>query len=110
VRDWRFNPDRMMSEAVRQCSEARALVDEKWRLIRERAPTRDGRSRAYHRIHAINEALAGLEPGGAAGADANLARTERDLRWNAVLQNREYPFWFYPAEELAAFYRKATAR
>jgi len=109
VRDWRFNPDRMMSGAVREGSEAQALMEEKWRLIRDLAPTRDGRSRAYHRVHAVNAALAGLEPQGPAAAEMNLDRVERELRRNAILQNREYPFWFYPAADLAAFYRKATA-
>jgi len=109
MRDWRFNPDRMVSAVVREGSEAQALMEEKWRLIRDREPTPDGRSRAYHRVHAINAALAGLEPQGPAAAETNLVRVERELRRNAILQNREYPFWFYPAEDLAGFYRKATA-
>jgi len=109
VRDWRFNPDRMLSDASRNRPAARALVDEKWRLIGNRAATRDGRSRAFHRIHAINTALAALEPRGPAAAGENLERVERELRWNAILQNRAYPFWFYSAAELAAFYREATA-
>ena len=109
VRDWRFNPDRMMSEAAVSRPEARTLIAEKWRLIRDRAPTRDGRSRAYHRVHAVNQALAGLEPDGPPAAEATLARVERELRWNAILRNREYAFWFYPAQDLAAFYRKVTA-
>jgi hypothetical protein len=108
VRDWRFNPDRLLSGADRSRAEATALIDEKWRLIREREATRDGRSRAWRRIRAINESLAALAPDGPRAAAEDLARVERELKWNAILQSREYPICFYPAEELAAFYREAT--
>ena len=109
VRDWRFNPDRLLSGADRSRAEATALIDEKWRLIREREATRDGRSRAWRRIRAINESLAALAPDGSRAAAEDLARVERELEWNAILQNREYPICFYPAEELAEFYRDVTS-
>ena len=109
VRDWRFNPDRLLSGADRSRAEAAALIDEKWRLIREREATRDGRSRAWRRIRAINESLASLAPDGSRAAAEDLARVERELEWNAILQNREYPICFYPAEELAQFYRDVTS-
>jgi hypothetical protein len=109
VRDWRFNPDRLLAGADGSRAEATALIDEKWRLIREREATRDGRGRAWRRIRAINESLASLAPGGPRAAAENLARVERELEWNAILQNREYPICFYPAEELAEFYRDVTS-
>jgi hypothetical protein len=108
VRDWRFNPDRLLSGADRSRPDATALIGEKWRLIREREATRDGRSRAWRRIRAINESLAALAPDGSLAAAEDLARVERELKWNAILQNREYPICFYPAEELAQFYRDVT--
>ena len=108
VRDWRFNPDRLLAEGARSRPEAAGLIDEKRRLIRQREPTREGRRRAWRRVRAINELLAVVEPEGPRAAAARLARVERELKWNAILQNREYPICFYPAEELAAFYSEVT--
>ena len=108
VRDWRFNPDRLLAEGARSRPEAAGLIDEKRRLIREREPTREGRRRAWRRVRAINELLAVLEPEGPRAAAERLARVERELKWNAILRNREYPICFYPAEELAAFYHEVT--
>ncbi|HUU11611.1 MAG TPA: hypothetical protein VM431_13875 [Phycisphaerae bacterium] len=109
VRDWRHNPDRIISETTGRRGDVQALVGEKWRLIRERDPTREGRRRAYQRVHAINETLAAVEPDGRADAAREVARLHRHLRWNAILQNREYPCWFHSAQGLAAFYREALA-
>jgi hypothetical protein len=108
VRDWRFNPDRLLAEGARSRPEAAGLIDEKRRLIRQREPTREGRRLAWRRVRAINELLAVLEPEGPRAAAERLARVERELKWNAILQNREYPICFYPAEELAAFYSEVT--
>jgi hypothetical protein len=109
VRDWRFNPDRKMSAAVRARPEVDGLADLKQQLYRGmRTIGREDRRRAFQRIHEINGALARFEPDGPAAAQKELARIQRQLRYNAVLRNREYPFCFYPAEELAAFYRGAT--
>jgi len=109
VRDWQFNPDRL-SPGRPACvrPEFQALAAEKRRLIENRAATRPERYRAFLRIHDVNAALAALDPAGPAAARADLERIGRHLRYNAVLRDREYPFCFYPAEDLAAFYREAT--
>ncbi|MBE3096516.1 MAG: hypothetical protein IMZ44_05225 [Planctomycetes bacterium] len=108
VRDWQFNPDRLLPQAARVRPEFQALAAEKRRLIENRATTRPERHQAFLRIHDVNAALAALDPAGPAAAHADLERIGRQLRYNAVLRDREYPFCFYPAEDLAAFYREAT--
>ena len=108
VRDWQFNPDRLMPQAARVRPEFQALAAEKRRLIENRAATRPERNRAFLRIHDVNAALAALDPAGPAAARADWERIGRQLRYNAVLRDREYPFCFYPAEDLAAFYREAA--
>jgi len=109
VRDWQFNPDRKMSSAVRARPEVEALADLKRQLVETmREIDREDRRRAFQRIHEINEALGRFEPDGPQAAQKELARVERQLRYNAILRGREYPFCFYPAQELAAFYREAT--
>jgi hypothetical protein len=108
VRDWQFNSDRLLGEVARARPEFGALVVEKRRLIDSRAAARPERHKAFLRIHEINAALAALDPEGLLAARMDLKRTERELRYNAILQDREYAFCFYPAEDLAAFYREAT--
>jgi len=111
VRHWRHNPDRVLSQQARQQPAVETLMDEKRRLVEGmRALDRKDRPAAYRRIHAINETLARFEPDGPEAARKELARVEREWHANAILRGREYPFCFYPPEDLAAFYRERTAR
>jgi hypothetical protein len=106
VRDWRYNPDLRLSAAARERPDVRALIDEKWRLLAGMiALPRPDRRAPYQRVHAINAALAQAEPDGPRLAAERLARVERELAYNAILQGREYPFFFYDCDELAAYYR-----
>jgi hypothetical protein len=109
VRDWRYNPDRKMAAAVLARPEARVLVEEKRRLIASRSAAREDRHRAFIRIHEINEALAALEPDGPRAAARDLERVRREVEQNAILHDREYPFCFHDAGQLAGFYRTVTA-
>ncbi len=107
VRQWRFNPDRLLSAAVRGRPEVRALVEEKGRLVAGMAAlARPDRRPAYLRIHGINEALAAAEPDGPRRAASRLADVQRQLASNSILQGREYPFFFYDVMDLAVFYRE----
>jgi hypothetical protein len=109
VRDWQFNPDRLLGEAGRALPQFAALAAEKRRLVADMcARPRPERRKAFLRIHEINAALAALEAVGPAAARADLERIGRQLGYNAVLRDREYPFCFYPAGDLAAFYCEAT--
>jgi len=108
VRDWRCNPDRLLPEGVRRGGEAKALIEEKRRLIATRGRARDERRRVWQRIREINGRLLALAPEQPDAAQRELDRIRREVRYNAVLTNREYPFCLYPAEDLAAFYRGAS--
>jgi hypothetical protein len=108
VRDWRYNPDRLLPEGVRRGDEARALIGEKQRLLATRGRTPDERRRTWQRIRRINSRLLALAPGRPDAAREELHRIRREVRYNTVLTNREYPFCLYPPEDLAAFYRGAV--
>jgi hypothetical protein len=108
VRDWRCNPDRLLPEGVRRGGEAKALTEEKKRLIATRGATRDERRRVWQRIREINGRLLALAPEQPDAAREELHRIQRYARYNDILTNREYPFCLYPAEDLAAFYRGAV--
>jgi hypothetical protein len=108
VRDWRCNPDRLLPEGVRRGAEAKALIEEKKRLIATRGRAPDERRRVWQRVREINGRLLALAPEQPDAAQRELDRIRREVRYNAVLTNREYPFCLYPAEDLAAFYRGAV--
>jgi len=109
VRDWRFNPQRVMPEAERRRPEVARLLEEKRALVRSRPTAAEARRRAFRRIHAINAELAAFVPDGPRRAEAALRRLERELAWNALLADRRYPFWLYEPEALAAVCREALA-
>ena len=108
VRDWRYNPDRLLPEGVRRGGEAKTLAEEKKRLIATRGATRDERRRIWQRIREINGRLLALAPEQPDAAREELYRIQRYARYNDILTNREYPFCLYPPEDLAAFYRGAS--
>jgi len=108
VRDWRYNPDRVMSETVRGRADVQALIEEKRRLVAARPETHSARFRSWRRVRQVNARLAACWPDGPQAARRRLERVRRELDYNAVLSGREYPFFLYPAEDLAAFYREAT--
>ena len=108
VRDWRCNPDRLLPEDVRRGAEAKALIEEKKRLIATRGATRDERRRIWQRIREINGRLLALAPEQPDAAQRELDRIRREVRYNTVLTSREVPFCLYPAEDLATFYRGAS--
>jgi hypothetical protein len=105
VRDWHHNPDRLLPPAAQDRAEVRALVEEKRRLVGGMAElARPDRRPAYQRIHQINSLLAAADTDGSRAATERLAEVERQLRANAILRGREYPFIFYDAGELARYY------
>ena len=108
VRDWRCNPDRLLPVGVRRGGEAKALIEEKKRLIAARGATRDERRRVWQRVREINGRLLALAPEQPDAAREELHRIQRYARYNDILTNREYPFCLYPAEDLAEFYRGAV--
>jgi hypothetical protein len=108
VRDWRYNPDRLLPEGVRCGGEAKVLIEEKQRLIATRGATRDERRRIWQRVREINGRLLALAPEQPDAAREELHRIQRYARYNNILRNREFPFCLYPPEDLAAFYRGAS--
>jgi len=108
VRDWRYHPDRRLPEGVRRGGEAQALIEEKQRLLAARGRAPDERRRVWQRVRQINGRLLALAPEQPDAAQRELDRIRREMRYNNVLTNREYPFCLYPPEDLAAFYRGAV--
>lgn len=109
LRDIRHNPERLMAEGVAARPEVRQWVACKRDLIENRRPTRAQRSEDWRRLHDVNRQLSALLDGEPDATRSRLQRVERELADNAILRNREYPFALYPRDDLADFYRQATA-
>jgi hypothetical protein len=107
VRDWRYNPDRMLAAEALGRPGVRAPADEKRRLVAHRGATRAERRRDFLRVRDLNDRLAAFDADGPERARRRLAEVRRQLRANAILRGREYPYCLYPPEDLAAFYRQA---
>lgn len=108
VRDWRYNPDRLLPDPVRERAEVASLIEEKWRLIRDKGDTPTERDRRWRRVRELNGRIAAFYPDGPQAARRRLDRVLRELDYNAVLTGREYPYLLYPRDALADFYRDAV--
>jgi len=98
--DLRHNPDRHLSDAT---AAERALVDEKWALIRAVETMRPGPDRraATRRIREVNAQLAGAVAGETARVEARL-RSLGPADADGVAGYREYPFFLFDPAEVAA--------
>ncbi len=108
VRDWRYNPDRLLPDHVRGLPDLGPLIEEKWRSIRDKGDTRAERRLRWRRVRELNGRIAAFHPDGPQAARRRLERVRRELDYNAILTDREYPYLLYPRGDLAAFYRDAT--
>jgi hypothetical protein len=100
--DLQHNPDRFLPDG----GPHRALVEEKWALIRrlERAgeTTRRARRAATQRIREINTILATVVADRVADAQEALARLDRHDEDAEVTAYRGYPFLLHPLEAVEA--------
>jgi hypothetical protein len=100
--DLQHNPDRFLPDG----GPHRALVEEKWALIRrlERAgeTTRRERRAATQRIREINTILAAMVADRVADVQEALARLDRHDEDAEVTAYRGYPFLFHPLEAVEA--------
>ncbi|MEX0718397.1 MAG: hypothetical protein WD066_17515, partial [Planctomycetaceae bacterium] len=114
LRDLEFNPDRHVSPHAP--AKARALVDEKRRLVQEQATTcaertsraaRRKRSREnlvrFRRFREVDHALRPFVDDQRRAVERELAEVRRRLDANAILRDREASFVLYPEDKLRAF-------
>ncbi len=104
--DLQHNPDRYLPRD----GEADALVQEKWRCIRElQSPQLSRRSRREltHRIRAVNEALRTYVQDRLAAVEAELAALREEVAEQEVATDRTYPFFLFDPEEVQAPLRLA---
>jgi hypothetical protein len=101
VMDLRHNPDRHLTSAG---PAEQALIDEKWRLIREVETMRPGPDRraATRRIREINERLARTVAPEIARAEADLAALRATPPAEEILEFRGYPYFLFEPRDVAA--------
>jgi len=114
LRDLAFNPQRHLQRGVHP--EADRWIAEKERLIAEqhaartsglsrsqRRQRRQANAERYRKFQQVNACLAPFVADRRREIEQKLADVDRQLRANAILQDREYSFCLYPAEKLRAF-------
>lgn len=113
LRDLRYNGDRhapTTPDVERLIAEKRSLIEEQQAAKsggsrRERRARTPANRRRFERLQAVNAALADhAREHRAASLEQELADARRTVEANAILTNREWPWWLYPAESLPPWF------
>jgi len=108
IRDLAYNPDRHLDAPSLHDPEVNAQVEQKQALIRQGKNGPVGGPERFARFRAISESLQPWVADRVRDAHGELDRLARLLRYNEVLQDREYTFWAYPETALREFYGAAV--
>jgi hypothetical protein len=103
ARDLFYNPQRHLDDGARSRPEVAGLVARKQALIREEPADRRGRRQRFRQIREASELLRASVEGDLEAARAGEAECDAEVRANAVLRRRDYPFVLYPEETLRPF-------
>ena len=103
LRDLGFNPERYLSEAVKQEETTRRLMEEKSNWVREAPVAKAARKQRFHALRALNAKLAVSLDDERTNQKHLLARSRQEVAANAILDSREYAFCLYPEEMLREF-------
>ncbi len=109
LRDMKWNPDRHPSGVAEADEELAAFSRAKTELIARDAATRQARQEKFHAIRALNRWMRRLVEGQIEAVAARLDRAEQDLRFNAVVRDRDYPFCLYPRHRIGQLFKEAEA-
>jgi hypothetical protein len=108
VRDLHWNPQRHLSADRLANSDVTALVDAHSALAAHEPPYADHAARRawFRAIHANTEKLRPLVGEQVPVAEAELAHVRSEVRANAILRRRDYPWVLYPEETLRPFLQR----
>jgi hypothetical protein len=103
ARDLYYNPQRHLDEAILSRPEVAALAARKRKLMREEPMERRGRRERFRQIREITAALRTAVETPLAAVRRQLTECEAEVKANAVLTRRDYPFVLYPERTLRPF-------
>jgi hypothetical protein len=112
LRDWRFNPHRVLRDAsaLGPMMAERAALIERSRRLRDSSPEAHAvRHEVFGAIRSVNERMRGCEPGTAERLRAALAEAVTAARHSRTLSSREYFVGLFPRDRLAALAAKVDA-
>jgi hypothetical protein len=107
LRDLHYKPQRFLTNLHGHLDD---LVKEKQVWMARQPTESDGRRERFLKLRALNEQLREPLHDREEATRAELARSEKHLEANAVLQRRDYAFCLYPEELLRPFCRQFLAR
>jgi hypothetical protein len=103
ARDLYYNPQRHLDGDTRSRPDVAALLERKQELVRAAPADRRGRRERFRQIREVSERLRAPLEGRLMAARQAEADCEAQLRANAILQRRDYPFVLYPESALRPF-------
>ncbi len=103
ARDLYYNPQRHLDEAALSRPEVAALAARKRTFMKQEPTDRRGRRERFRQIRAITAELRAAVETPLAAVRRQLTECEADVKANAVLTRRDYPFVLYPERTLRPF-------
>jgi hypothetical protein len=99
-RDFRFNPQRYLSEPPAELIERRARLIRRSDELRERQASQMERRQTFQAIRRINAELCATGPQVASRFEQDVELLSRQLESNRIAESREYFYAFQPRERL----------
>ncbi len=106
IRDLHYNPDRHLTEELREDPEVKALVARKWDFIGRRGETSFERRGIFVTIRKTNADLEARLGDAPQQARRDLEEARLAATTDAVLGSREYAYCLFPQGLLRDFYRR----
>ncbi len=103
ARDLFYNPQRHLDDGALSRPEVAELLARRQALVREAPADRRGRRERFRQIRAVSELLRASVEGELEAARRGAAECDAEVRANAILRRRDYPFVLYPEEALRPF-------
>jgi hypothetical protein len=109
ARDLYYNPQRHLDQGSISQPDVAALVGRKRALVSEEPLDRRGRRERFRQIRDVTAQLRAAVEMPLASAHRRLAECEAEVKANAVLTRRDYPFVLYPEQALRPFCQQFLA-
>ncbi len=103
ARDLYFNPQCHLDDSALSQPQVAGLAARKEALVRQEPADRRGRRERFRQIREVNELLRAFVEGGLEALRQGEAECEAEVRANAILKRRDYPFVLYPEQTLRPF-------
>ncbi len=104
IKDMGYNPDKYASGEVMEDTGMKSMVDEKKDLIAKEAHESEEKHRAFERLKELNALMKEKISPLVSEREKELEGLEKKIKYNSIVNNREYPFCLYPESVLGELF------